>query len=64
MLQAFASQDSASTLHPLCPVRALQAYLHRSSHFKLSEQLFVCFGGRTEGLLVSKQQLSHWIALA
>lgn len=67
-LQVFAPLDSQSTLHPLCPVQALRAYLDRSSHFRLSEQLFVClfvcFGGRTKGLLVSEQWLSHWIVEA
>ncbi len=45
----------------LCPVRAVRTYSERSRQFRLSEQLFVCFGGRTKGLPVSKQRLSHWI---
>ncbi len=45
----------------LCPIRAERTYIERSRQFRLSEQLFVCFGGRTKGLPVSKQRLSHWI---
>ncbi|KAI2658175.1 Transposon Tf2-8 polyprotein [Labeo rohita] len=63
-LQAFASQDSEPAAHPLCPVRALRVYLERTSHFRQAEQLFICFGGRTKGLPVSKQRLSHWIVEA
>lgn len=51
-------------MHPLCPVLALQAYLDRTSYFRLAEQLFVCFGGHTKGLPLSKQWLSHWIVEA
>ncbi|KAL0166426.1 hypothetical protein M9458_038270, partial [Cirrhinus mrigala] len=63
-LQAFAPQDSEPAAHPLCPVRALRVYLERTSHFRQAEQLFICFGGRTKGLPVSKQRLSHWIVEA
>ncbi|KAL0152042.1 hypothetical protein M9458_052646, partial [Cirrhinus mrigala] len=45
----------------LCPVRTVRTYTERSREFRLSDQLFVCFGGRTKGLPVSKQRLSHWI---
>ncbi|CAM4610570.1 unnamed protein product [Leuciscus chuanchicus] len=45
----------------LCPVRALTIYLERSASFRQSEQLFVCFGGRTKGLPVTKLTLSRWI---
>ncbi len=45
----------------LCPVRALKVCLERSSLFRQSEQLFVCFEGRLKGLPVTKQQLSCWI---
>ncbi|KAL0177571.1 hypothetical protein M9458_026465, partial [Cirrhinus mrigala] len=63
-LRAFAPQDSEPAAHPLSPVRALRVYLERTSHFRQAEQLFICFGGRTKGLPVSKQRLSHWIAEA
>ncbi|CAM4733894.1 unnamed protein product [Leuciscus chuanchicus] len=45
----------------LCPVRALRAYVSRSSVFTQTEQLFVSFYGRSKGLAVSKQSLSRWI---
>ena len=45
----------------LCPVRALRAYVSRSSVFRQTEQLFVLFSGRSKGLAVSKQSLSRWI---
>ena len=45
----------------LCPVRALRLYITRSAAFRLSEQLFVSFGGHTKGLAASKQTLSRWI---
>ncbi len=45
----------------LCPVRALRVYLERSSLFRQSEKLFVCFGGCHKGLPATKQRLSHWI---
>ncbi len=45
----------------MCPVRAVRTYIERSRQFRLSEQLFVYFGGRTKGLALSKQRLSHWI---
>lgn len=46
---------------PLCPVRALRIYVERTKNFRLSEQLFVCYGGCTKGLPISKQRLSHWV---
>ncbi|XDV15095.1 hypothetical protein PO909_015235 [Leuciscus waleckii] len=45
----------------LCPVRALRAYVSRSSVFRQTEQLFVLFSGRSKGLAASKQSLSRWI---
>ncbi len=45
----------------LCPVRALRVYFELSKSFRQTEQLFVCFGGRSKGLPVTKQRLSHWI---
>ncbi len=36
-------------LHLLCPVRALQIYIHRTSQWCKSEQLFICYGGRNWG---------------
>ncbi len=39
----------------------MRTYIELSRQFRLSEQLFVCFGGRTKVLPVSKQRLSYWI---
>ncbi len=44
-VQAFAPQDSESAPHPLCLLHGLRAYVDRTSHFRLVEQLFVFFGG-------------------
>ncbi len=41
-------------LHLLCPVRALQIYVHRTSQWRKSEQLFICYGAAT-GLY------RHWV---
>jgi len=38
----------------LCPVRALKSYLERSTPFRHSEQLFICFGGHTKGLTITE----------
>ncbi len=43
----------------LYPVRALHIYLECTQSFRLSEQLFVCFGGLQEGNAASKQRI--WI---
>lgn len=48
-------------LHLLCLVWALRVFTEYSSQFWQSEQLFVCFGGRTKGLPVTKRRLSRWI---
>ncbi|XP_073669465.1 uncharacterized protein [Paramisgurnus dabryanus] len=48
-------------LNLVCPVRALDAYVHRSSLWRRSEQLFVCFGSPKKGLPATKQTLSKWI---
>jgi len=45
----------------LCPVRALRAFVSRSSVFRQTEQLFVSFSGRAKGLAALKQSLSRWI---
>ncbi|XDV29272.1 hypothetical protein PO909_032409 [Leuciscus waleckii] len=47
--------------HRLCPVRALQAYIHRTSQWRKSEQLFVCYGGSNKGAAATKQTMSHWV---
>ncbi len=51
-------------LHLLCPVRALNIFIHKSSHWRRSEQLLVCFGSPKKGLPASKQTISNWIIQA
>lgn len=60
-LSALPSTEDEHAPHPLCPVQAPRAYIERSSQFQQSEQLFVDFGGHSEGLPVTKQRLSRWI---
>ncbi|XDV25212.1 hypothetical protein PO909_029164 [Leuciscus waleckii] len=53
MLQAFSpppfqNQDQEK-LNLLCPVRALDAYVHRAALWRKSDQLFVCFGSPSKG---------------
>ncbi len=36
-------------------------YIERSTPFRQSEQLFMCFGGHTKGSPFTKQRLSRWI---
>ncbi len=45
----------------LCPVRALKLYVNRSSHWRKSSQLLVCFGACHRGLAASKHIISHWV---
>ncbi len=45
----------------LCPVRALKVYIERSASYRKSEQLFVDFGNRAQGGLVTKQRISRWL---
>ncbi|KAI2667001.1 Non-reducing polyketide synthase PKS8-1 [Labeo rohita] len=47
--------------HRLCPVRVLQAYVHRTSQWRKSEQLFVCYGVHNRGAAATKQTMSHWV---
>jgi hypothetical protein len=51
-------------LHLLCPVRALRVYLEKSSQWRKSDQLLVCFGSPKKGLPASKQTISNWIVQA
>ncbi len=46
-------------LHLLCPVRALNIFNQKSSHWRRSEQLLVCFGSPKKGLPASKQTISN-----
>ena len=64
-LTAYAPQPGAEGLHPggvlLCPIRALRQYVDRTSGFRETDALFVCYGGHRKGCALSKQPLSHWI---
>ncbi|KAL0148119.1 hypothetical protein M9458_056589 [Cirrhinus mrigala] len=48
-------------LNCMCPVRALDAYVHRVARWRKSDQLFVCYGPPKRGLPASKQTLSRWV---
>lgn len=40
---------------------SLAVWTTLSKQFGLSENIFVCYGGHTKGLPVSKQKLSYWV---
>ncbi len=68
MLQAFcpphfqnADQESHNLL---CPVRALDAYVHIAALWRKNEQLLVCFGPPNNGSSASKQRMSKWVVEA
>ncbi|XP_067257251.1 uncharacterized protein [Chanodichthys erythropterus] len=48
----------------LCPVRALDAYVHRAALWRKTEQLFVCYGSPKKGGPASKQRMSKWLVEA
>ncbi len=48
----------------LCPVWALDAYVHRATQWCKNEQLFVCFGPTNNGSPASKQRMSKWVVEA
>ncbi|KAI2645569.1 Thiazole synthase [Labeo rohita] len=45
----------------MCPVCALDAYVHRAALWRKSDQLFVCYGPPKKGHPATKQTLSRWI---
>ncbi len=59
-LQVLPLEESDPALALLCPVRALKQYVARTQSFRISEQLFVCYGGQQKGKAVSKQRVTHW----
>ncbi|KAI2665149.1 hypothetical protein H4Q32_021359 [Labeo rohita] len=65
ILQAFCPppfQDmDQQKLNCMCPVRALDTYVHRAAVRRRVDQLFVCYGPPKRGLPASKQTLSRWI---
>ncbi len=60
-LLALPGTDGEQGPNLLYPVRALRVYIEHSESFRQMEQLFVCFGGCSKELPVTKQRLSHWI---
>jgi hypothetical protein len=48
----------------LCPVWALDAYVHRAALWRKYKQLFVCFGPPNKGSPASKQRMSKWVVEA
>ncbi len=68
MLQAFfppPCQNADQKRHNfLCPVRALDAYVHRTALWRKNEQLFVCFGPPNKGSSASKQRMSKRVVEA
>ncbi|KAL0192241.1 hypothetical protein M9458_010537, partial [Cirrhinus mrigala] len=67
-LQAFHPPPHVSTeeerLHLLCLIRVLNIFIQKSSHWRRSEQLLVCFGSPKKGFPASKQMISNWIIQA
>ncbi|KAI2653717.1 hypothetical protein H4Q32_014045 [Labeo rohita] len=65
VLQAFCPppyrDPDQQKLNCMCPVRALDTYVHRAARWRKSDQLFVCYGPPKKGLPASKQTLSRWI---
>ena len=65
MLQAFCPppfrEPDHRKLNCTCPVRALDAYVHRTALWRKADQLLVCFGPPKRGFPASKQTLSRWI---
>ncbi len=60
-LEALSHADAGSGSMGLCPVRALRIYVDRTAQWCGSDQLFVCFGGKSKGSAVTEQRMSHWI---
>lgn len=48
-------------LNALCPVRALRAYMDRTSLIRRNDQLFISWAHLHTENLISKQRLSHWL---
>ncbi|XP_051756294.1 uncharacterized protein LOC127516053 [Ctenopharyngodon idella] len=68
VLQAFYpppfGNSDQEKLNLLCPVRALDAYVHRAALWRKSDQLFVCYGSPKKGGPASKQRMSKWVVEA
>ncbi|KAI2668514.1 Transposon Ty3-G Gag-Pol polyprotein [Labeo rohita] len=65
VLQAFCPppfwDPDQQKLNCMCPVQALDTYVHRAARWRKSDQLFVCYGPPKKGIPASKQTLSRWI---
>ncbi len=65
VLQAFSPppfrEPDQQRLNCMCPVRALDAYVHRAVLWRRADQLLICYGPPKRGLPASKQTLSRWI---
>ncbi len=48
----------------LCPVLALDAYIHGAALWRKNEQLFICFGPPNQESPASKQRMSKWVVEA
>ena len=65
VLQAFSPppfrEPDQQKLNRMCPVRALDTYVHRAALWRRADQLFVCYGPPKRGLPATKQTLSRWL---
>ncbi len=65
VLQAFCPppfrEPDQKRLNCMCPVRALDAYVHTAALWRRADQLLVCYGLPKRGVPASKQTLSWWI---
>ena len=68
VLQAFCPppfrEPDQEKLNCMCPVRALDAYVHRAALWRKTDQLLVCYGPPKRGSPASKQSISRWIVEA
>ncbi len=65
ILQAFSpppfGEPEQQKLDCVCPVSAMDAYVHITALWRRVDQLLVCYGPPKRGLPASKQTLSRWI---
>ncbi len=63
ILQAFNpppfGEPHQQKLNCMCPVRALDAYVHKTALWRRADQLLICYGPPKRGLPASKQTLSR-----
>ncbi len=55
VLEALSDADAGSGSIGLCPVRAIRIYVDRTAQWRGSDQLFMCFDGKSKGFTVTKQ---------